>query len=255
MNQWAQRTANLAANGNYLDQLQIIYPNETRDRAIDEVVLQNIRQSFDSGDTSTLLNTLLDLEKFPFKDSYVDFLRTDRSALERNPLTVNRICQRLLDMGIEDVIQGALEPKESNRMRGNQFRAWARNNFNVVELNEFRSSTQGIIVLGGSDLDAIRFCNNDLGLGITKRPDIVAKVGARYVAGEAKFSSASGGNQNTGFDDGIGLATKSTGNAFKIFALDGVVWLKHGTAQYRRIDNSNAVILSALLLPEYLQSL
>lgn len=39
------------------------------------------------------------------------------------------------------------------------------------------------------------FCNSVLKVGLTKRPDFVAKAGARYVIEEAKFLSAIGGNQ------------------------------------------------------------
>ena len=48
-----------------------------------------------------------------------------------------------------------------------------------------------------------------MGVGISKRPDLVAKSNSSYVIGEAKFLSQLGGSQDRGFDDGMALAKKS----------------------------------------------
>ncbi|MBR0518373.1 hypothetical protein IJJ97_01125 [bacterium] len=41
---------------------------------------------------------LLDQEVFPIKDSYIAYLKRDRTAIERNPKTVNRITSILYEM-------------------------------------------------------------------------------------------------------------------------------------------------------------
>jgi len=244
----------LVNNQDYLDRLQQVYPHEEGERDIDQNTLDSIRQSFEERDNIALLNKLLNLDKFPYKDSYVAFLRKDRTAIERNPRTVHRICDRLYAMGIDDVIEGATRPKEANTRRGNQFRAWARRNFDWVDMRRFQFSQAGVVMLDATELEARNFCNTVMGVGISKRPDIVAKSGRRYIIGEAKFLSSTGGNQGRAFDDGMLLANNSSGNAFKVFVLDGIHWIEAGSEQHHRIEYGTAAIFSVLLLQEFLDN-
>ena len=117
MNEWAERTLQLVTEQNYLDKLQKVYPHEEGERDVKQTLLDSIRQSFEMKDERTLLDQLLSLERFPYKDSYVSFLRKDRTSVERNPETVKRICDRLYVMGVENVISGAMQPKEANTRR------------------------------------------------------------------------------------------------------------------------------------------
>jgi hypothetical protein len=255
MNEWARRTLELVNTQNYLDMLQEVYPHEEGERDIEPDTIDEIRRLFNAGDDEALLDLLLDLEKFPYKDSYIAFLRTDRGAIQRNPMTVQRITDNLYSMGVEGVIAGVTQPKEANTRRGNQFRDWARDNFNWVSRLEFQASHSGIVMLDASEHEARDFCNTVMGVGIAKRPDIVAKSGNRYVVGEAKFLSSTGGNQGRAFDDGMNLATNSSGNAYKIFVLDGIHWIQTGSDQYHRIEYGTAAVFSALLLQEFLESI
>ncbi len=254
MNEWAEKTLRLVAGLNYLDRLQEIYPHEDAERNVSQEVLNSIRQSLEERQEKALLNKLLDLEKFPYKDSYVGFLRKDRTAIERNPQTVRRICDKLYEMGLECVIDGITRPKEANTRRGNQFAKWARSQFPWVGIDEFRSSKSGVVMLDATELAARNFCNTEMGIGISKRPDIVAKSGRRYVVGEAKFLSSTGGNQGRAFDDGMALAMNSSGSAYKIFVLDGIHWIEHGSEQHKRIEYGTAAVFSALLLGEFLNA-
>ena len=254
MNEWSRLTLHLVNNQDYLDRLQRVYPHEEGERDIDQNILNSIRQSFEERDDMALLDKLLNLDKFPYKDSYVAFLRTDRSAIERNPQTVQRISDRLYAMGIDNVIEGVTQPKEANTRRGNQFRDWARRNFNWVGIRQFQLSQEGVVMLDATELEARNFCNTVMGVGISKRPDIVAKSGRRYVIGEAKFLSSTGGNQGRGFEDGMLLATNSSGSAFKVFVLDGIHWIQRGSDQHHRIEYGTAAVFSALLLDDFLSS-
>lgn len=255
MNEWAIRTLDLVNNQNYLDRLQEVYPHEEGERDVDFEALDSIRQSFTEHDDSALLDQLLNLEKFPYKDSYIAFLRSDRGAIDRNPQTVQRISDNLYAMGIEGVIAGVTQPKEANTRRGNQFRSWARDHFNWVDVHQFRASQTGVVMLDATELVARDFCNAVMGVGISKRPDIVAKSGRSYVIGEAKFLSSTGGNQGRAFDDGMLLATNSSGNAYKVFVLDGIHWIETGSDQYHRIEYGTAAVFSALLLGDFLSSI
>ena len=244
----------LVETQDYLDKLQEVYPSEEGKRDVEQSILSSIRQSFERRDEMTLLTLLLGLEKFPYKDSYAAFLRKDRTAIDRNPQTVRRICNQLYEMGVENVIEGVIKPKEANTRRGNQFTDWTKKQFTRVNIEHFRASTNGIIILDANEHEARDFCNTEMGVGITKRPDIVAKSGRKYVIGEAKFLSSTGGNQGRAFDDGMGLATNNSGSAFKIFILDGIHWIEHGSEQHRRIEYGTAAVFSVLLLQEFLNN-
>ncbi|MDI6767852.1 MAG: restriction endonuclease, partial [Bacteroidota bacterium] len=235
MNVWSKKTVELAKTKNYLDRLYKIYPNDPIERQIDEERLALIEKSFKNRDSSKLVNQLLDLDKFPFKDSYVSFLRSDRSAIGRNPMTVKRICDILYKMGFAEVREGIIEAKEPNTRRGPQFRNWLKLQFSHVDLASFIESFQGIIFLEDSEKKILDFCNTKLGLGISKRPDFVAKSGKKYIVGEANFLSSLGGNQGRGFDDAVKVASKSAGNAYKVALVDGVVWIQPGSKEYKEI--------------------
>lgn len=254
MNVWATKTVDLITQEDYLDRLQQIYPHEDLERDVDDGAIDSIRESFEEQNNVALLNKLLDLEKFPYKDSYVGFLRKDRDAIERNPITVGRICARLYTMGIDGLISGVTSPKEANTRRGNQFTDWTRSKFSWVNVDRFRRSTSGIVMLDATELAARNFCNTEMGVGISKRPDMVAKSGRKYVIGEAKFLSSTGGNQGRAFDDGMQLATNATGSAFKVFLLDGVHWIERGSEQFHRIEYGTSAVFSALLLQDFLDA-
>ena len=255
MNEWSERTLRLVLEQDYLDRLQEIYPQEEGERDVAQAILESIKQSFEKKDEKTLLEQLLRLEKFPYKDSYVGFLRKDRSSIERNPRTVRRICERLYALGLEGLSNGVTQPKEANTRRGNQFGDWVKSQFRMVGIDEFKRSQTGIVSLQATELESRNFCNTEMGVGISKRPDLVVKAGRHYVVGEAKFLSSTGGNQGRAFDDGIGLATNSTGNAYKVFILDGIHWIERGSEQHRRIKYGSAAIFSVLLLHDYLKNI
>lgn len=254
MNKWSQQTLTLVSTQNYLDRLQEIYPHEEGIRAVDETTLQTIRDAYEAKNDIQLLNHTLDLQKFPYKDSYVGFLRKDRSAVGRNPLTVRRICARLYEQGIEEIIDGAKESMEANRRRGNKFAEWSKKRFRPVAVDEFKASKQGVVILDASELEAKDFCNREMGVGISKRPDLVAKAGRNYIIGEAKFLSQSGGSQDRGFDDGMALARNPNGRAFKVFILDGVYWIETGNERFQQIKYGTANVFSVLLLEDFLQN-
>jgi hypothetical protein len=255
MNKWAKRTVEIATTSDYLDRLYDIYPSESKTRQVKKEVLTDIRKSYEKRDCKELLRQLLDLETFPFKDSYVSFLRSDREALERNPRTVKRICEAIFTMEFEELQQGIERPKEANTRRGPQFTDWARDSFRHVSIGKFLESEKGIIFLDDSDKKILDFCNTQLQLGLSKRPDFVAKSGQAYVAGEAKFLSSLGGNQGRGFDDAVGLANKPAGKAHKVAIVDGVVWISPGSQEFKKISYSAANIFSVLLLRKFLTDL
>ena len=200
------------------------------------------------------MNELLDLEKFPYKDSYISFLRKDRDAIKRNPKTVKRIAGRLYEMGIDKIIENIQAPKEANQRRGSQFRNWSFKTFAVKNLQDFKNSEKGLVLLNTNEQLAMNFCQVELRIAVTKRPDLVAKLNKQYIVGESKFASDDGGNQNTAFKDGIDLINNTSGRAHKVFLLDGVVWIAKSDAKITAIAHSTANIFSEILLKEFFKS-
>jgi hypothetical protein len=253
MNEWAKRTVRLAKAKNYLDCLYDIYPNDPVARDIEHSILNSLEVYFKEKDCRSLLNKLLDLDKFPFKDSYISFLRIDRTAIDRNPKTTKRICDILFGMGFEKVKEGIIEPKEPNTRRGPQFANWLKSNFKHTNLDKFVDNKTGIVFLEDSEKRILDFCNTKLGVGLSKRPDFVAKSNTKYVIGEAKFLSSLGGNQGRGFDDAVKLASNPAGRAYKVAVIDGVVWIQSGSQEYKKIEHASFYIFSALLLEDFLR--
>ncbi len=92
MNKWTETSAEFAQQRNYLDELYKVYPiTPNLRREISKETESGIRQAFNDKDNEKLVKSLLRLDLFPIKDSYVAYLKKDSGALNRNPQTINRI--------------------------------------------------------------------------------------------------------------------------------------------------------------------
>ena len=125
MNYWTQQSIDFAQQRNYLDERFKVYPlSPNLRRELSQEQEDSLRSAYTARDNVRLVETLLDAELFPVKDSYVPFLRYDRAAIARNPQTVNRIAGTLYQMGIDAVIEKCTAPKETNRQMGPLFKRW-----------------------------------------------------------------------------------------------------------------------------------
>lgn len=125
MNHWTKLSIEYANQRSYLDDLFQVYPTIPEGiREIDAELWKNVEKAFRKKDNIALLNSLLELELFPIKDSYVAYLKRDNNALERNPATVARLCGRLYEMGLDRIYERSSEPKETNRQIGPLFRRY-----------------------------------------------------------------------------------------------------------------------------------
>lgn len=119
MNYYTSLSIELANQRNYLDQLFIVYPlSPDSVRLIDQNVWNRVERYYNQDNNIELFHALLDLDLFPIKDGYVPYLRRDRSAIERNPNTVNRICGRVRELGLDALYEKCSQPKETNRQMG-----------------------------------------------------------------------------------------------------------------------------------------
>lgn len=256
MNEWIKKSIEMANAPGYLDKLQEVYPvTQEVEREMPDEIKNKLKKIYNEGDDVALIKELLRLPKFPVKDPYVAFLRKSEIFIEYNPLTVQRIAKRIRIMGYETMIESIKEPKEFNRQIGTLFKRWlSQLGYPVLPLKEFEAC-DGIAFLQGSDARLEEFANTVLGCDLDKGPDFLAKIGKRYVIGEAKFLTDYGGHQNAQFEDALRLLRDKKGEAIRIAVLDGVVWIKDSTKMYRTVCELEEVALSALLLKDFIESL
>ena len=200
MNIWTQKSIELANQRNYLDLLYKIYPmsNNLR-REMKKEDIQKLNEYYEMRDKYKLLNLLLKQEVFPIKDSYISYLKRDKSAINRNPATVDRIVGILYEMGINKIIDRTTAPKETNRQIGPLFKNWIdRGTIGCAVTkseNEFLEY-DGNIIFNSSDRAMQTFAKNHLGYLREKGLDFIGKFNNTYVIGEAKFLTDFGGHQN-----------------------------------------------------------
>lgn len=257
MNYWTELSAEYASQRSYLDDLFHVYPTIPEGiREIDNKKWDKVAHAFEQQDNELLIKSLLKLDLFPIKDSYIAFLKRDRASIERNPKTINRICGRLYEMGLDTILEKCTEPKETNRQIGPFFRRWLNKKslgIQPIGLEEF-ANTKADAILNAGDREMMNFASAELNYKRNKGLDFVARFNGQYVIGEAKFLTDFGGHQNAQFNDAIGTLETQNVNAIKIAILDGVLYIKGNNKMYKDITTKYAEmnILSALVLREFL---
>jgi hypothetical protein len=253
MNIWTQMSFDFANQRNYLDELFQVYPTMPDGiREINQELWQQVEIAFNSQDNLSLLNTLLKFDLFPIKDSYVAYLKRDPSSIERNPQTVNRLCGRLYEMGLNKIYEKCTEPKETNRQIGPLFKRWIeRGSLGIIPVNkeDFLYSNENAI-LSGSDEEMKQFAIEHLNYQGTKGLDFIARFNGKYVVGEAKFLTDFGGHQNAQYNDAI-TTLNTPINAITIAILDGVLYIPSDRRTSMNI-NTEQNIMSALVLRNFL---
>ncbi len=260
MKRWAKLSIDYANQRSYLDDLFQVYPTIPEGiRDINEVIWSDIEKAFKRRNNDVLLRKLIELDLFPIKDSYVAYLRRDKSAIERNPRTINRICGRLYEIGLDEIFEKCSEPKETNRQIGPMFREWLRKKslgITPVGLSQFMANEEDAI-LDESDRAMMNFAQKKLRYNHDKGLDFVARFNGKYIIGEAKFLTDFGGHQNAQFSDAISTVEAEGVRAIKIAILDGVLYIEGKNKMYKAITGiyKNYNIMSALVLREFLYQL
>ena len=165
MNHWMDLSIQYANQRSYLDDLFQVYPTIPEGiRDIDKGLWNEIEKAFKNKNNLELLNNLLRCDLFPIKDSYVAYLKRDKSSISRNPATVDRLCGRLYEMGIKTIFDRCSEPKETNRQIGPFFRRWLNKKslgVQPVKISEF-ISCKGNAVLDAGDNEMMAFAKKYL---------------------------------------------------------------------------------------------
>lgn len=260
MNHWTDLSIQFANQRNYLDELFTVYPlAPDLVRELNKDDWKRVEQAFGNRNDVELVRSLLALGLFPIKDSYIPYLRRDKTAIDRNPETIKRICGRLYDMGLEKIWARSSEPKETNRQIGPLFRRWLNKKTLGVDLLDETAflSTKDNAILDGSDAQLKEFAHKNLNYKADKGLDLVVRMHGQYVIGEAKFLTDFGGHQDRQFEDGLNLLRNNEAHAVKIAIYDGVLYIKGGNSFYSFLegDGEKYTILSSLLLRDFLYSL
>lgn len=259
-NLWTRKSIEYAANRSYLDDLYSVYPVvHENTRHVSETVMSEIERFFNNQDDVNLIRSLLNLDLFPLKDSYVPYLRKSRDAVNKNPAVVRRICVDLYEMGWKEILKRCTEPKEANRQMGPMFKNWLRSGaLGVIPVGEreFCMSTNNAI-LDGSDSSLMNFAQRRFGYTRNKGLDFIARFNGKYVIGEAKFISDFGGHQNDQFVDAMETVKTRLNDpdVVKIGIIDGVPYIQNRGKLFCELIESSHNIMSALVLREFLESL
>lgn len=112
MNRWLKLSLEYASQKSYLDDLFRVYPTIPEGiRDVDFSIWKQVELAYREKNNEVLISLLLKLDLFPIKDSYVAYLKRDKTALSRNPLTVDRLCGRLYEMGLTEIYKRTSDPK------------------------------------------------------------------------------------------------------------------------------------------------
>lgn len=256
MNEWVQKSIDLANSKGYLDKIFEVYPIEIGDiRGVSKKLVRKLRKVFKNKNEKDLIKTLLTFPKFPIDDPYVASLRRHAHLLDKNPKTIKRIGERLLSIKINTILRLATKPKSSSRQLGNSFENWIQTiNYPFLEEERFKRYNK-IAFLEGSGTKLKQFAIRELGIkGLNRRPDFILKAGNKFIIGEAKFLTDYGGTQNNQFDGAVKMAKIKNFKVIGLAVLDGIVWFRSNAYMHRTVKKLRDVSLSALLLKDFIQS-
>lgn len=257
MNYWTELSIQYANQKSYLDDLFHVYPTIPEGiRDINKDSWEKIEKAFNQKNNDTLIRELLKHNLFPIKDSYVAYFKRDKTSINRNPKTINRICGRLYEMGLDKIYERCSEPKETNRQIGPFFRRWTNSKalgIQPVSLADFTKNKKDAI-LNGSDKQLVDFASGELNYKHPKGLDFIGRFNGKYVIGEAKFLTDFGGHQNAQFNDAISTVNAKNVKAIGIAILDGVLYIKGKNKMYKDITTTykELNIMSSLVLREFL---
>jgi hypothetical protein len=262
LNEWVRRSLELFETTPYLDNILEVYPLQTaRPERLDDRLKRRIISAHQARRTRELIDILQNEVKFPYDEPLWYLLKNIQGCLNNNPQQIQRIADSLYAMTAEETVIRLESAPKLNTQMGPMFTNWLRENFDLLEIDDFRRSTEGIFVLNSSEEIGKTFINEELHQDLDKRPDLVAKVGTRYIVGEAKWVGSPGGNQNKQVVEVINLCRNQRGNVIRVGIIDGFPWAVHkadgGIINDKtcvQVQESDYDIISSLLLEDYLNS-
>lgn len=261
MNKWVQKSIDLAKSKGYLDKLLEIYPpDEISREKIIEKESPNLKQLFKEKNCKELIKELIRLKKqgfkFPIENPYISFLTHYEEAIDKNPKTIKKICNKLFEMNYNELKEKLEAPKKASRRIGPMFKTWLKNKFNFLNIDEFRE-TANITFLNGGDKFLKEYAKRELKCKfreLSKGLDFVARIGNKHMIGTAKFITDFGGSQDNQFKEAVSLVkeTRCPSKVIKVAVIDGVAWLGGEMKSTLKNLKNDEFCLSALLLEEFI---
>ncbi len=262
LNEWVLRSVNLYESTPYLDDILSVYNlNIAQPHRLESDLRRRIISAHQGRRTRELITILQNEVKFPYDEPIWFILKNIKDCLQSNPVQLQRIADSLYAMTAEETVIRLESAPKLNTQMGPMFTAWLRGNFNSLELEEFRTSNEGIYILNASEEDAKNFINNELNQNLIKRPDLVAKVNNNYIVGEAKWIGSPGGNQDKQVAEVLDFCRNQRGSVTRVGIIDGFPWatrkINNTIINFKaavQVQESEYDIISALLLDQYLNS-
>jgi len=214
-------------------------------------------------DSKGLINFLLGLTKrghpFPIEHPYASIFRQKRELIVKNPLVFQHLEKTIMSMRVEDIIRGCERPIDLNRVMGQAFQSWLKQHFSskgIPFLPEVQfQSYKGTVFFDGKDAAILDFVNRKLGYALERGRDFLYKFGDRFVIGEARFLSTSGGSQTRDLNETIEFIRKVRGRVLGVGVLDGIVWFNRSYINKLLSLKDDESVLTVLLLDDFLESL
>jgi len=264
MNKLVQKSIRLAKNKFYLDKLLEIYPPDEISRGkIIEKESPLLEQFFQKRNCTKLVRELIRLKKegfkFPIENPYISFLTHYEDAINKNPRTIKRICDKLFEMNYNELKERLESPKKASRRIGPMFKTWLKTNFDFLDIDKFIKTNNKIIFLNGGDKFLKEYAKAELKCKfreLSKGLDFVAKINnKKYIIGTAKFITDFGGSQDNQFKEAVSLVkeTKCPSSVLKVAIIDGVAWLGGGMKSTLEGLKKDEFCFSALLLKAFVK--
>jgi len=264
MNEWVGRSIDLANSKGYLDRVATVYPATALPvRPLNTQAKEKIRSLHKQRDMTGLLGLLLEITKekhpFPIEHPYASIFRQEPKLIEKNPSVFRNLGEIILSMPAEDVIKGVERPVDINRVMGQAFYSWLRSHF----------PKQGIPILpepqflnckdraffDGRNSAILEFTTRRLGRTLERGRDFLYRIRERFVIGEARFLSTSGGSQSRDLNETVEFIKRNKGKVIGVGILDGIVWFNKTYVNKLSGLADDEPALTVLLMKDFLESL
>lgn len=264
MNKWVKNSIEIANAWGYLDDLSEIYPATLLPkRYLDNLSTGQIKRLHKQRKAKEIVIFLLGLTKkkhpFPIEHPYASLFRQKPELIKKNPEVFKKLGKIILSMPVKDVIKGCERPIDINRVMGQMFFNWLVKFFpskGIPFLPEAKfDSFTGKAFLKGRDADISNYINQRFRIRLERGRDFLYKTGNKFVIGEARFLSTSGGSQTRDLHETITFIKKFKGKIKAVGVVDGIMWFNRSYVGLLKTLGKNEPALSILLLEKYLKSL
>jgi len=264
MGKWVEKSLKIANSHGYLDRLAEIYPAKTLPRrSLNDEDRAKLKRLHQKRNWKELLQMLFRFTKeghpFPIEHPYASILRQKPDLAKKNLGTFEKLGREMLSMPIGDLIRGCERPIDLNRAMGSAFFNWVRKYFPdrkipILPESEFERH-EGLCFLNARNAAILDYVKRKLGITLERGRDLLAKKGDKYVIGEARFLSTSGGSQTRDLRETIGFVRGLKGKVSAIGVVDGIVWFNRSYVNMLSKLADDEVVLTALLLEDFLEAL